>query len=127
MLIIRIGKLKGTYRNEAFIFDDAMTETEIVEKIEQLVHQFDVFNPIVNFTFETNRQIVIVACRVLAVESKHMNQLQVENIHEDDTISIEQLNETGSFTNNGQFYDTANKNLLMRLLNAIKHINSKGN
>ena len=72
MLIIRTGKLKGTYRNESFIFDDAMTETEIVEKVEQ-------------------------------------------------------LDETGSFTNNGQFYDTANKNLLMRLLNAIKHINSKGN
>ena len=29
MLIIRTGKLKGTYRNESFIFDDAMTETEM--------------------------------------------------------------------------------------------------
>lgn len=38
MLIIRTGKLNGTYRNESFIFDDAMTETEIVEKVEQLVH-----------------------------------------------------------------------------------------
>ena len=119
MLIIRTGKLNGTYRNESFIFDDAMTETEIVEKIEQLVNQFEVFNPTVNFTFETNRQIVIVVCRVLAVEYKHMNQLQIENIHEDGTISIEQLDETGSFTNNGQFYDSANKNLVVRLINAL--------
>lgn len=104
MLIIRTGKLKGTYRNESFIFDDAMTETEIVEKVEQLVTHFDVFNPNVNFTFETNRQIVIVACRVLAVESQALDQLQIENIHEDNTISIEKLDETGSFTNNGQFY-----------------------
>lgn len=119
MLIIRTGKLKGTYRNESFIFDDAMTETEIVEKVEQLVTHFDVFNPNVNFTFETNRQIVIVACRVLAVESKHMNQLRIENIHEDGTMSIEQLDETGSFTNNGQFYDSANKHLVVRLINAL--------
>jgi len=122
MLIIRTGKLKGTYRNESFIFDDAMTETEIVEKVEQLVTHFDVFNPNVNFTFETNRQIVIVACRVLAVESQALDQLQIENIHEDNTISIEQLDETGSFTNNGQFYDSANKNLVVRL---IKELNNQ--
>lgn len=121
MLIIRIGKLKGTYRNESFIFDDAMTETEIVEKVEQLVTHFDVFNPNVNFTFETNRQIVIVACRVLAVESQALDQLQIENIHEDNTISIEQLDETGSFTNNGQFYDSANKNLVVRLIKALNN------
>lgn len=121
MLIIRTGKLKGTYRNESFIFDDAMTETEIVEKVEQLVTHFDVFNPNVNFTFETNRQIVIVACRVLAVESHALDQLQIENIHEDNTISIEQLDETGSFTNNGQFYDSANKNLVVRLIKALNN------
>ena len=121
MLIIRTGKLNGTYRNESFIFDDAMTETEIVEKVEQLVNQLDVFNPTINFTFETNRQIVIFACRVFAVESKHSNQLQIENIHKDDTISIEQLDESGSFTNNGQFYDAANKNLVVRLINALKN------
>jgi hypothetical protein len=121
MLIIRTGKLKGTYRNESFIFDDAMTETEIVEKVEQLVTHFDVFNPNVNFTFETNRQIVIVACRVLAVESQALDQLQIENIHEDNTISIEQLDETGSFTNNGQFYDSANKNLVVRLIKALNN------
>ena len=121
MLIIRTGKLKGTYRNESFIFDDAMTETEIVEKVEQLVTHFDVFNPNVNFTFETNRQIVIVACRVLAVESQALDQLQSENIHEDNTISIEQLDETGSFTNNGQFYDSANKNLVVRLIKALNN------
>lgn len=121
MLIIRTGKLKGTYRNESFIFDDAMTETEIVEKVEQLVTHFDVFNPTVNFTFETNRQIVIVACRVLAVESQALDQLQIENIHEDNTISIEQLDETGSFTNNGQFYDSANKNLVVRLIKALNN------
>lgn len=46
----------------------------------------------------TNRQIVIAACRVLAVESKNNSQLQIENIHEDDTISIEQLDESGLFT-----------------------------
>lgn len=119
MLIIRTGKLKGTYRNESLIFDDAMTETEIVEKVEQLVTHFDVFNPNVNFTFETNRQIVIFACRVFAVESKHMNQLRIENIHEDGTMSIEQLNESGSFTNNGQFYDSVNKHLVVRLINAL--------
>ena len=119
MLIIRTGKLNGTYRNESFIFDDAMTETEIVEKVEQLVNQLDVFNPTINFTFETNRQIVIFACRVLAIESKHKSQLQIENIHEDGTISIEQLDETGSFTNNGQFYDSANKNLVVRLINVL--------
>lgn len=121
MLIIRTGKRKGTYRNESFIFDDAMTETEIVEKVEQLVTHFDVFNPNVNFTFETNRQIVIVACRVLAVESQALDQLQIENIHEDNTISIEQLDETGSFTNNGQFYDSANKNLVVRLIKALNN------
>ena len=121
MLIIRTGKLKGTYRNESFIFDDAMTETEIVEKVEQLVTHFDVFNPNVNFTFETNRQIVIVACRVLAVESQALDQLQIENIHEGNTISIEQLDETGSFTNNGQFYDSANKNLVVRLIKALNN------
>lgn len=121
MLIIRTGNLKGTYRNESFIFDDAMTETEIVEKVEQLVTHFDVFNPNVNFTFETNRQIVIVACRVLAVESQALDQLQIENIHEDNTISIEQLDETGSFTNNGQFYDSANKNLVVRLIKALNN------
>jgi hypothetical protein len=121
MLIIRTGKLKGTYRNESFIFDDAMTETEIVEKVEQLVTHFDVFNPNVNFTFETNRQIVIVACRVLAVESQALDQLQIENIHEDNTISIEQLDETGSFTNNGQFYDSANKNLVVHLIKALNN------
>lgn len=54
MLIIRTGKLNGTYRNESFIFDDAMTETEIVEKVEQLVNQLDVFNPTINFTFDTD-------------------------------------------------------------------------
>lgn len=119
MLIIRTGKLNGTYRDESFIFDDTMTETEIVEKVEQLIHQFDVFNPTVNFTFETIRQIVIFACRVFAVESKHMNQLRIENVHEDGTMSIEQLDETGSFTNNGQFYDSANKHLVVRLINAL--------
>lgn len=98
-----------------------MTETEIVEKVEQLVTHFDVFNPNVNFTFETNRQIVIVACRVLAVESQALDQLQIENIHEDNTISIEQLDETGSFTNNGQFYDSANKNLVVRLIKALNN------
>lgn len=119
MLIIRTGKLNGTYRNESFIFDDAMMETEIVETVEQLVTHFDVFNPNVEFTFETNRQIVIAACRVFAVESKNRSQLQIENIHKDDTISIEQLDESGLFTNNGQFYDSANKHLVVRLINAL--------
>ena len=69
----------------------------------------------------TNRQIVIAACRVLAVESKNKGQLQIENIHEDDTISIEQLDESGLFTNNGQFYDNANKHLVVRLINAFQN------
>lgn len=97
MLIIKSGtNIDKSYINSLFVFDDITPESEIVAKIEELAKELDLFNPETQITIATNRDLVIWALRVLALESGHFDQFRIEYDNIDGTKSIQSHDKYGN-------------------------------
>ena len=118
MLIIKSGtNLDLAYANKLFTFDDLTHESEIVARLEELAKELDLFNPDVQLTIATNRDIVIWTLRVLALESGHFDQFRIEYDNLDGTKFVHHLDDRGNLVGDWDGFRTENFKLMMRALN----------
>ena len=97
MLIIKSGtNIDKSYVNKLFVFDDLTHESEIVAKLEELAKELDLFNPEVQLTIATNRDLVIETLRVLALESGNFDQFRIDYDNLDGTKSIQSHDKYGN-------------------------------
>lgn len=117
MLIIKTGtNIDKSYANELFTFGDLMHESEIVAKLEELAKELDLFNPEVQLTIATNRDLVIETLRVLALESGRFDQFRIEYDNLDGTKSIQSHDKNGNLNNVKDQYGDVLENILFRAL-----------
>lgn len=122
MLIIKSGtNLDRTYANELFTFDDLMHESEIVARLEELAKELEIFNPDTRLTIATNRDIVIYALRVLALESGHFDQFYIEYDNLDGTKFVHYLDDCGNLVGDMNGFRTETYKLMMRALKCNFH------
>ena len=122
MLIIKSGtNLDRTYANELFTFDDLMHESEIVARLEELAKELDIFNPDTRLTIATNRDIVIYALRVLALESGHFDQFYIEYDNLDGTKFVHYLDNCGNLVGDMDGFRAETYKLMMRALKCNFH------
>ena len=115
MLIIKSGtNLDKSYINSLFVFDDIIPEAEIVARLEELAKELDLFNPEVQLTIATNRDLVIYALRVLALESGNFDQLRIEYDNIDGTKFVHHLDDRGNLVGDWDGFRTENFKLMMR-------------
>lgn len=118
MLIIKSGtNLDRAYANKLFTFDDLTHESEIVARLEELAKELDLFNPDTQLTIATNRDVVIYALRVLALESGHFDQFRIEYDNLDGTKFVHYLDDRGNLVGDWDGFRTENFKLMMRALN----------
>lgn len=118
MLIIKSGtNLDLAYANKLFTFDDLTHGSEIVARLEELAKELDLFNPDVQLTIATNRDIVIWTLRVLALESGHFDQFRIEYDNLDGTKFVHHLDDRGNLVGDWDGFRTENFKLMMRALN----------
>ena len=115
MLIIKTGtNIDKSYANELFTFGDLMHESEIVARLEELAKELDLFNPETQLTIATNRDLVIWALRVLALESGNFDQFRIEYDNIDGTKFVHQLDDRGNLVGDWDGFRTENFKLMMR-------------
>lgn len=118
MLIIKSGtNLDRAYANKLFTFDDLTHESEIVARLEELAKELDLFNPDTRLTIATNRDVVIYALRVLALESGNFDQFRIEYDNLDGTKFVHHLDDRGNLVGDWDGFRTENFKLMMRALN----------
>ena len=118
MLIIKSGtNLDRAYANKLFTFDDLTHESEIVARLEELAKELDLFNPDTRLTIATNRDVVIYALRVLALESGNFDQFRIEYDNIDGTKFVHHLDDRGNLVGDWDGFRTENFKLMMRALN----------
>lgn len=118
MLIIKSGtNLDRAYANKLFTFDDLTHESEIVARLEELAKELDLFSPDTQLTISTNRDIVIFALRVLALESGNFDQFRIEYDNLDGTKFVHHLDDRGNLVGDWDGFRTENFKLMMRALN----------
>lgn len=118
MLIIKSGtNLDRAYADKLFTFDDLTHESEIVARLEELAKELDLFSPDVQLTIATNRDVVIFALRVLALESGHFDQFRIEYDNLDGTKFVHHLDDRGNLVGDWDGFRTENFKLMMRALN----------
>ena len=118
MLIIKSGtNLDRAYANKLFTFDDLTHESEIVARLEELAKELELFSPDVQLTIATNRDVVIFALRVLALESGHFDQFRIEYDNLDGTKFVHYLDDRGNLVGDWDGFRTENFKLMMRALN----------
>lgn len=118
MLIIKSGtNLDRAHANKLFTFDDLTHESEIVARLEELAKELDLFNPDVQLTIAANRDIVIYALRVLALESGNFDQFRIEYDNLDGTKFVHHLDDRGNLVGDWYGFRTENFKLMMRALN----------
>lgn len=126
MLIIKSGtNIDKSYINNLFVFDDITPESEIVAKLEELAKELDLFNPETQITIATNRDLVIWALRVLALESGHFDQFRIEYDNIDGTKFVHQLDDRGNLVGDFDGFRTENFKLMMRAADYVLN-HSKG-
>lgn len=126
MLIIKSGtNLDTSYINKLFVFDDITPETEIVAKLEELAKELDLFNPETQLTIATNRELVIFALRVLALESGNFDQLRIEYDNIDGTKFVHYLDDRGNLVGDWDGFRNENVKLVMRVADYVLN-RSKG-
>lgn len=100
MLIIKTGtNIDKSYANDLFTFGDLMHESEIVARLEEIAKELDLFNPEVQLTIATNRDLVIETLRVLALESGNFDQFRIEYDNLDGTAAIQSHDKNGNLNN----------------------------
>ena len=115
MVIIKSGtNIDKSCINKLFVFDDITPEAEIVAKLEELAKELDLFNPETQLTIATNRDLVIWALRVLALESGNFDQLRIEYDNVDGTKFVHQLDDRGNLVGDFDGFRTENFKLMMR-------------
>lgn len=118
MLIIKSGtNLDLAYANKLFTFDDLTHESEIVARLEELAKELELFSPDTQLTIATNRDVVIFALRVLALESGHFDQFRIEYDNLDGTKFVHHLDDGGNLVGDWDGFHTENFKLMMRALN----------
>lgn len=118
MLIIKSGtSLDLAYANKLFTFDDLTHESEIVARLEELAKEIELFSPDTQLTIATNRDIVIFALRVLALESGNFDQFRIEYDNLDGTKFVHHLDDRGNLVGDWDGFRTENFKLMMRALN----------
>ena len=118
MLIIKSGtNLDRAYANKLFTFDDLTHESEIVARLEELAKELELFNPDTQLTIATNRDVVIFALRVLALESGNFDQFRIEYDNLDGTKFVHYLDDRGNLVGDWDGFRTENFKLMMRALN----------
>lgn len=118
MLIIKSGtNLDRAYANELFTFDDLTHESKIVARLEELAKELELFSPDTQLTIATNRDVVIFALRVLALESGHFDQFRIEYDNLDGTEFVHHLDDRGNLVGDWDGFRTENFKLMMRALN----------
>ena len=118
MLIIKSGtNLDLAYANKLFTFDDLTHESEIVARLEELAKELELFSPDTQLTIATNRDVVIFALRVLALESGHFDQFRIEYDNLDGTKFVHHLDDRGNLVGDWDGFRTKNFKLMMRALN----------
>ena len=118
MLIIKSGtNLDRAYANKLFTFDDLTHESEIVARLEELAKELELFSPDTQLTIATNRDVVIFALRVLALESGNFDQFRVEYDNLDGTKFVHYLDDRGNLVGDWDGFRTENFKLMMRALN----------
>lgn len=126
MLIIKSGtNLDTSYINKLFVFDDITPESEIVAKLEELAKELDLFNPETQLTIATNRELVIFALRVLALESGNFDQLRIEYNNIDGTKFVHYLDDRGNLVGDWDGFRNENVKLVMRVADYVLN-RSKG-
>ena len=117
MLIIKSGtNIDKSFINNLFVFDDITPESEIVARLEELAKELDLFNPETQLTIATNRDLVIWALRVLALESGRFDQFRIEYDNLDGTKSIQSHDKNGNLNNVKDQYGDVLENILFRAL-----------
>lgn len=117
MLIIKTGtNIDKSYANEIFTFDDLTHESEIVAKLEELAKELDLFNPEVQLTIATNRDLVIETLRVLALESGSFDQFRIEYDSIDGTKSVQSHDKNGNLNYVKDDYRDVTCNIVFRAL-----------
>lgn len=117
MLIIKAGtNIDKSYANELFTFGDLMHESEIVAKLEELAKELDLFNPEVQLTIATNRDLVIETLRVLALESGNFDQFCIKYDNLDGTTSVQSHDKNGNLNNVKDDYRDVICNIVFRAL-----------
>lgn len=117
MLIIKTGtNIDKSYANELFTFGDLMHESEIVAKLEELAKELDLFNPEVQLTIATNRDLVIETLRVLALESGRFDQFRIEYDNLDGTKSIQSHDKNGNLNHAKDDYRDVTCDIAFRAL-----------
>ena len=117
MLIIKSGtNLDKSYINKLFVFGDITPEAEIVAKLEELAKELDLFNPEVQLTIATNRDLVIETLRVLALESGNFDQFRIEYDNIDGTTAIQSHDKNGNLNNVKNDYRDVTCNVVFRAL-----------
>lgn len=118
MLIIKSGtNLDRAYTNKLFTFDDLTHESEIVARLEELAKELELFSPDTQLTIATNRDVVIYALRVLALESGNFDQFRIEYDNLDGTKFVHHLDDRGNLVGDWDGFRTENFKLMMRALN----------
>ncbi len=118
MLIIKSGtNLDRAYANKLFTFDDLTHESEIVAIREDLAKERELFSPDTQLTIATNRDVVIYALRVLALESGNFDQFRIEYDNLDGTKFVHHLDDRGNLVGDWDGFRTENFKLMMRALN----------
>ena len=126
MLIIKSGtNVDRSYANSLFTFDDLTPESEIVARLEELAKELDLFNPETQLTIATNRELVIFALRVLALESGHFDQFRIEYDNLDGTKFVHYLDDRGNLVGDWDGFRTENFKLVMRVADYVLN-HSKG-
>ena len=123
MLIIKSGtNVDRSYANSLFTFDDLTPESEIIAKLEELAKELDLFNPETQLTIATNRELVIFALRVLALESGHFDQFRIEYDNADGSKFVHYLDDRGNLVGDWDGFRTENLKLVMRATDyVLKH------
>ena len=120
MLIIKSGtNIDKSYINKLFLFDDVTPEAEIVAKLEELAKELDLFDPEVQLTIATNRDLVIETLRVLALESGNFDQFRIEYDNIDGTRFVHHLDDRGNLIGDWDGFKTESFKLMMR---AVKYV-----
>lgn len=115
MLIIKSGtNIDKSFINNLFVFDDITPESEIVARLEELAKELDLFNLETQLTIATNRDLVIWALRVLALESGNFDQFRIEYDNIDGTKFVHQLDDRGNLVGDCDGFRTENFKLMMR-------------
>ena len=115
MLIIKSGtNIDKSFINSLFVFDDITPESEIVARLEELAKELDLFNLETQLTIATNRDLVIWALRVLALESGNFDQFRIEYDNIDGTKFVHQLDDRGNLVGDCDGFRTENFKLMMR-------------